>query len=92
MASSIQSSLEAAVAASGVQLSDTPDFLNTQQEPQPPQEPTQEPAPIVEQQQPVAEPTESSLDTSAPDVDLDSLVLGYINEKMGLGVNAWDEF
>lgn len=92
MASSIQSSLEAAVASTGIQLSDTPDFLNTQPAPQPPQEPAQEPAPVVDEQQPVADTTESSLDTSAPDVDLDSLVLGYINEKMGLGVNAWDEF
>jgi len=93
MASSIQSSLEAAVAATGIQLSDTPDFLNTEPAPAQPQETQdQEPAPVMDEQQPVADSTESSLNTSAPDVDLDSLVLNYINDKMNIGVSAWDEF
>lgn len=92
MASSIQSSLEAAVASTGVQLSDTPDFLNTQPAPQPQETPTPEPAPAQEDTQSVADSTEGSLNTAAPDVDIDSLVLNYINDKMNIGVSAWDDF
>jgi len=94
MASSIQSSLEAAASAAGFELSDSPDFLNAP-EPQS-QEPvenvqTSEVDNVQEAQQPVAESTESSLQTESSDIDIDSMVLNYLQDKTGRTFGSYDE-
>lgn len=99
MASSVQSNLEAAAAALGVEISDSPDNFPQEQ----PQQVEQQEAQVVETQptaqvdiQPTeeAQSTESSLPTqpeAVEDVDLDSLVLNYYNEKFGTSLTTWDE-
>lgn len=95
MASSVQSSLEAAASAAGFELSDSPDFLNTSA-PQPQetqvQEPVMEQALVQQETEFVADSTESSLNETSSDVDIDSLVLRYLNETKGTNLTSWDEF
>ena len=101
MASSVQSSLEQAASAMGVEISDTPNFESDAQpqESQPQevnevQEEVQESVqePVQEDiEQPVAE-TESSLTNEVDeDVDIDSLMLQYYNEKFGVEHNSWED-
>jgi len=100
MASSVQSSLEQAAEAMGVQISDDPNFESeaqpqeSQQKEEVVQEPVQEN--VQEQvqediEQPVAK-TESSLtNEEEEDVDIDSLFLQYYNEKFGVNHESWED-
>lgn len=100
MASSVQSALEQAVSAAGVEISDTPDFetdntaeaqqTQEQEVPNEVQEPVQQEVP-QDIEQPVVE-TESSLTTEEEeDVDIDSLFLSYYNEKFGVNHDTWED-
>ena len=106
MASSVQSSLEAAASAMGVEISDTPEFKSDSSaevvEPTATEEvkevkeetPVEEPeAPIAEEDKPEAEPEQiqQSSSTEDDDIDIDATFLEYLNEKMDTKFSSWDD-
>ena len=101
MASSVQSSLEAAASAMGIEISDTPDF-ESDSSPAPEQstatEETQQPVeePVVQSTEditPEAEPAQmqQSSSTEDDDIDIDATFLEYLNEKMDTKFGSWDD-
>lgn len=103
MASSVQSSLEAAASAMGIEISDSPEF-NSDSSPAPEQSTASEVAPqdtpAVEPEvqpatnnTPEAEPAQmqQSSSTEDDDIDIDATFLEYLNEKMDTKFSSWDE-
>lgn len=101
MASSVQSSLEAAASAMGIEISDTPEF-ESDSSPAPeqsaaveePQQPVEEPvAQPAEDITPEAEPEQmqQSSSTEDDDIDVDATFLEYLNERMDTKFGSWDE-
>ena len=100
MASSVQSNLEAAAQALGVDISDSYDDVQPQTQQTAPIESPAVEEPIAQESETInapeeAQSSESSLSPQAePEVpeDIDSMMLNYLNEKFGTSLTSLNDF